>query len=73
MLDDVDSLPLPDPDRLDEDHLAAGCVQHPQRLRCRPRQPAKVPREAVDRMDILPFSTCSRMRTFFDLRGGRLW
>ena len=35
-------LALPDADGLDQDHVAAGGVEHPQRLRGRPGQPAEV-------------------------------
>ena len=35
-------LALPDADGLDEHHVAAGGVEHPQRLRRRPGQPAEV-------------------------------
>ena len=35
-------LGLPDADGLDEHHVAAGGVEHPQRLRRRPGQPAEV-------------------------------
>ena len=36
-------LGLPDSDGLHQDDVAAGGVEHPQRLRCRPGQPAEVP------------------------------
>ena len=35
-------LGLPDADGLDQHHVAAGGVEHPQRLRRRPGQPAEV-------------------------------
>ena len=39
----ISSSDCPTPDGLDQHDVAAGRVQHPQRLRGRPRQPAEVP------------------------------